>query len=252
METLVKNMHAECDARIGKLTTEYKSQIEILQVQLGSERIEFKSQIESLQGQVHWLVQQLRGGGVAVPVSIPAQPFHESKEPLVLGVWPNSDLSIRAEMDAIFRSGLRYVTLQNGAGVLVTHASLRDEILRVYPEILHIGAHSTATGVELDDGTADIGWWRLLAKKAPFLRLVVLNSCQSLAIAESMHRAGVLAVVGMRDDISDTMAVAFAQKFYDELSIGASVVDAVDLAKLGLSYIDAEKILTSGNWAIGG
>ncbi len=210
---------------------------------------ELQKQAELQQKQVDWLWKQFLGAGGQAPPPVVIPKVEAINIPVtVLGIWPSSDLSIRAEIDAVFKSGVQYAVIDTD----VTKRRVLSEVDRTRPAILHVGAHATAEGVLLDDGNAPVGWWRNLAQRYPF-RLVVLNACESLDIVDAMQDAGVTAVVGMRKDIGDKVAVLFATEFYAWLMRGRTVEESVSLAKLALNYIDAELVgvRDKTGWAVG-
>lgn len=231
------DMQARHQSEIAELRSYYEAQLAISQ-----------QKIYELEARVNWLFTQLVAAGGKVPDSMPL-PLSVVPAPapvVVLGIWPSSDLSIRAEVDAIFRSGIKYEVLDS----YVTKGRLLAEVDRLKPTILHVGAHANQDGVLLDDGLALVGWWRNLVALYPF-SLAVLNACESLDIVDAMHDAGVKAVVGMRKEIDDQVAVEFARQFYGWLLRGRAVQVAVTLAKLGLRHTDAELIVARGDWGIG-
>lgn len=229
------DMQARHQAEIAELRAQYEAQL------ANSER-----KINELESRVNWLFTQLVAAGGKLPEPMPLLPRTPAVAPVVvLGIWPASDLSIRAEIDAIFRSGIKYEVLDSN----VTRGRLLAEVDRLKPTILHVGAHATSDGIMLDDGLALVGWWRNLASLYPFA-LVVLNACESLDIVDAMQDAGVKAVVGMRKEIGDAVAVEFARQFYSWLLRGRSVQAAVTLAKLGLLHTDAELIVARGDWSM--
>lgn len=232
IERVSTDMQARHQSEIAELRSFYEAQLAV------SER-----KIQELEARVNWLFAQLVAAGGKVPDQMPATisvlppPPFTSTPVSVLGIWPATDLSIRAEIDAIFRSGVQYAVIDSD----VTKRRVLAEVDRTRPAILHVGAHATAEGVLLDDGEAPVGWWRKLAQRYPF-RLVVLNACESLDIVDAMQDAGVMAVVGMRKEISDKMAVLFAAEFYGWLMRGQTVAESVFLAKMALDYTDAELV----------
>lgn len=230
------DMQAKHKTEIAELRSYYEAQLAISQ-----------QKIFELESRVNWLFAQLVAAGGKVPDPMPLPINSPPTTPVaVLGIWPSSGLSIRAEIDAIFRSGIKYEVLDSH----VSKGRLLAEVDRMKPTILHVGAHANEEGVMLDDGIALVGWWKNLAALYPF-SLCVLNACESLDIVDAMHDAGVQSVVGMRKEISDTVAVEFARQFYGWLLRGRTVQSAVTLAKLGLKHTDAELIVARGDWGIG-
>ena len=157
----------------------------------------------------------------------------------MLGLWPvNADLDSRGEIDRVFASGISYVPMEGN----VSKRTVVSALEREKPTILHFGGHANADGTAFDDGVAQTGWWSNIAQRFPF-KLVVLLACSSLEIVDAMADAGVGAVVGMRGEIKDTVAVAFAGEFYNRLMRGQTVGDAVSYSKLTLAdHTDAELI----------
>lgn len=205
-------------------------------------------QLVELHRQVEWLLAQLlAAGGKAMPIMIP-QPS-EKRTVVILGLWPVAvDIASREEIDAISRSGILYVPMDGRVTKRTVVAAIENE----KPTILHFGGHSTEEFTEFDDGSADIGWWKNLVQEFPIIKVVFLNSCSSLSIVDAMASAGVVAVVGMRGEIADSVAIDFARDFYERLSAGRSVSDAGRLARSGLARTDAELIAVRdpSNWRI--
>jgi len=216
-------------ARVGSdMQARHKLEIEEMRSHYEAQLAHSERKIQELEARVNWLFAQLVAAGGKVPDPMPLSSIAVVSAPVtVLGIWPASDLSIRAEIDAIFRSGIKYEVLDSN----VTRSRLLGEVDRLKPAILHVGAHATADGVQLDDGLSLVGWWRNLAALYPF-SLVVLNACESLDIVDSMQDAGATAVVGMRKDIGDRVAVEFARQFYGWLLRGRTVEAAATLTKM--------------------
>ena len=242
------------EALIVRVTTDmaerHKAEIAGLRNYYEDQLSDNERKIADLERRVDWLFGQLvAAGGKPPPAEIAARSYAngtaEILAPVVLGIWPPSDLSIRAEIDAIFRSGIKYEVLDSN----VTRGRLLAEVDRMKPAILHVGAHASAEGVVLEDGLALLGWWRNLANLYAF-SLVILNACTSLEIVDGMHDNGVAAVVGIRKEMADAVAVTFTREFYGWLLRGRSVQAAVTLTKLSLSHTDAELIVARGDWSL--
>lgn len=245
VDTIPANVQALIARVTDDMATRHKSEIAELRNHYEAQLSDNERKIADLERRVDWLFGQLVAAGGRVPQMEPIAKAAEKVMPVVLGIWPRSDLSIRAEIDAIFRSGIKYEVLDNN----VTRGRVLAEVDRVRPAILHVGAHANAEGVMLDDGLVSVGWWRNLATLYPF-SLALLNACESLEIVDGMHDAGVASVVGMRKEIGDVVAVSFAKEFYGWLLRGRSVQVAVTLAKLSLSHTDAELIVARGDWSV--
>ncbi len=241
----VQTIPDNIQALIAKMTREmqerHATEIADMRRQYEEQLSTYERKVTDLESRVNWLWGQLVAAGgkmpESMPVGVPPSPVPIPVPVTVLGIWPASNLSIRAEIDAIFKSGVRYTVIDSD----VTKRRVLTEVDRTRPAILHVGAHATAQAVLLDDGEAPVGWWKHLAQRYPF-RLAVLNACESLDIVDAMQDAGVTAVVGMRKEIGDSVAVLFASEFYNWLMRGRTVEEAVSLAKLALDYVDAEMI----------
>lgn len=245
-QTIPDNIQALIARVSTDMQARHKVEIEEMRSHYEVQLANSERKIQELEARVNWLFAQLVAAGGKVPDPMPLSAIVAVSSPVtVLGIWPASDLSIRAEIDAIFRSGIKYEVLDSN----VTRSRLLAEVDRLKPGILHVGAHATADGVQLDDGLSLLGWWRNLAALYPF-SLVVLNACESLDIVDSMQDAGVTAVVGMRKEIGDRVAVEFARQFYGWLLRGRTVQAAATLSKMGLSHTDAELIVARGDWSL--
>lgn len=197
-----------------------------------------KRDIERLEGTIQWLWGQQAEGKTPPPPQVVKIEVKASV--LILGIWPESNLGIRSEINAIAESGIAYVPMIGE----VTKRSLLEAVSRDKPAILHIGAHAGMEGIELDDGLATVGWWRNVARRSPFLRLVVLNACATLSIVDALRDAGIPAVVGMRGAIGDAVSIEFVRDFYAGLVRGMTVGESAEVAMLSLSLAtDAEMIV---------
>jgi len=241
-DTLPKNIQLV----IAQIRVDYEEKINATKIVFDSEMKGMKNNYEEaiargnkriaeLERLVDYLTQQLLAAG--------GRPMPQAKDPdkqaiVILGLWPvNADLNTRAEIDEIFSSGLPYVALDGN----VSKRSVVSALEREKPAIVHFGGHADAEGTMFDDGPALMGWWSNIAQRFP-LRLVVLNACTTLDIVDAMADAGVLAVVGMRGEIKDSVAIEFAGEFYSRLMRGQSVGAAVSLTKLTMEHADAELI----------
>jgi formylglycine-generating enzyme required for sulfatase activity len=72
------------------------------------------------------------------------------------------------------------------------------------------------------------------------IRLVVLNSCHGAqhstsdvfsGVAQSLVQKGVPAIIAMRHDVDDDLAISFSSRMYQALSQGASIQEAVTLGR---------------------
>jgi hypothetical protein len=129
--------------------------------------------------------------------------------------------------------------------------------LRRGVDIWHFAGHGHDTGlIFADDRLASA---RVDAQTLGMLlagegvRLAVLNACQAGAgggarttVAGALVRAGLPAVVAMQDDIYDVAAEAFAAAFYDGVSLGLGVDQAVTAGRKAVLAIGGE--VAAGWW----
>lgn len=124
-------------------------------------------------------------------------------------------------------------------------ADLQKFLLMYRPHIVHFSGHGHKTqriilGGSTNRGKAidQQGLTQVFALYKRYLRLVVLNSCFTDAIARSITEA-IDYSVGTGKGIGDKAGVAFAGAFYRALGFGTSVREAFASAKaeLGLTRI---------------
>lgn len=116
---------------------------------------------------------------------------------------------------------------------------LIDELNRFKPSILHVSGHGGPSGIALEDAdgfakdisTGDLA--ALVAIADPALRLVVLNTCESVHQAKPAVKH-VDAAIGMTQEIGDNAARVFATQLYSSLAEGVELSRAVDQAKLAM------------------
>jgi len=136
----------------------------------------------------------------------------------------------------------------------VTLTNLRSKIKHFQPHILHYTGHGgklpfsneTYLACEDDDGELkpifgdDL---RRITADSDSLQLVVLSGCMTAqthhrdalkGIGTSLLQDSLPAVLAMQYSVLDESAIEFAAKFYDELSRGSSVVEAVNEVRLRL------------------
>jgi hypothetical protein len=127
----------------------------------------------------------------------------------------------------------------------VTIETLTQALLTTTPAIVHFSGHGSSTGIVLRDergGEREVSTDALASLFKLFRRTVncvVLNSCYSEAQALAI-RQHVPHVIGMRDDMPDTAAIAFSCGFYQAIGAGRNVPFAF---KFGLTKIELE-----GGW----
>jgi hypothetical protein len=144
------------------------------------------------------------------------------------------DQEIRRALEGI-RMGRSTTALEIAAELAVRRTDLLPALLRHRPQILHFAGHgSHGQGILLD--SADLLRSEELATLLVpdhGVRVVVLNACTTLPVAEALS-ATVDYVVAMELAINDKAAVVFAGAFYAALSFGRSVASAFEVARAAL------------------
>lgn len=123
----------------------------------------------------------------------------------------------------------------------VRPADLQQALLVHRPDVVHISSHGreqAGLSLEDDDGSAlPVGpeaLARLFAALPMPIQLVVLNACDSMAMARAI-RPHVDAVIGMDGVLGDESAIHFSTAFYRALVHGESVASALELARVEIS-----------------
>ncbi|NIP26091.1 MAG: CHAT domain-containing protein, partial [Phycisphaerae bacterium] len=137
---------------------------------------------------------------------------------------------------------------------IATLTNLRSKIRHFQPHILHYTGHGgkhpvtneTYLACEDDDGRLKRLYGndlRRITAASDSLQLVVLSGCMTAqthhrdalkGIGTSLLQDSLPAVLAMQYSVLDKSAIEFAAKFYEELSQGSSVVEAVNEVRLRL------------------
>lgn len=195
-------------------------------------------------------LQSLLAGGLQarpaspVPPAPPPGPTQPPVEPSVINILflaANSQtqpLDLQKEWVRI-ETDLRMAKVRERvAGKAVWEASmdrLMQALLDESPTILHFSGHGRTRGIVLqsDSGGAQVvsgaALGKLLRLFKDTLQCVVLNACWSESQAQAI-REHVPYVVGMRERILDTDALAFTSGFYKAIAAGRPVPFAFDMA----------------------
>lgn len=128
-----------------------------------------------------------------------------------------------------------------------TRMDLLEGLNEHRPHIVHFSGHSNSIGLlmEDDDGTengVDVTFdllGKLLEATDTPPQLVVLNSCESLAGADSLLRT-VPTIVAMSDEIDDASALVFSGRFYAAIASAQSVTTALKQAKVSMEAASLE------------
>lgn len=116
---------------------------------------------------------------------------------------------------------------------------LLDAFFPEVPDVLHFAGHGTRGGILLEtkDGLnhpiAPEALARLLGARPNRPRIVVLNACYSVAMANALVSV-VDVVVGMHGAVADTAAREFAAQFYRALGHGTTIASAFATAHAAL------------------
>ena len=138
-------------------------------------------------------------------------------------------------------------------------AATRGELALAYregPAIVHFAGHGNDRSLSIiedrDVLAKDIpldakGLCELFQTMKPGVRLCVLNTCGSKALAEELVQRGAVAcAIGWPAKISDSVAIAFSGALYGALGDGRNIADAVSVAKVA-SGTGAEPELIAKN-----
>ncbi|HAW49618.1 TPA: hypothetical protein DCX16_01505 [bacterium] len=121
-----------------------------------------------------------------------------------------------------------------------THKQLETALLAHKYDIFHFIGHSGKNGLVLEDeyGSEDIVNIKELSSifGKEKIRLAIINSCESLAIGEWLHKeCGIQTVITTKEPILDAMAKEFTKTLYPSLFGGDSIDEALNKAEDKLS-----------------
>jgi hypothetical protein len=126
----------------------------------------------------------------------------------------------------------------------VRPSDLLDHLNRFEPHVVHISGHGTQQQQIVLVNEARVATpVSAPALRALFtackgnIRVVVLNACFSRAQAQAIVEV-IDCVIGMKEEIGDDAAIAFAASFYSALGYGRSVRDAFEQGKVALLLND--------------
>jgi ABC-type branched-subunit amino acid transport system substrate-binding protein len=125
--------------------------------------------------------------------------------------------------------------------------SLLSDIEAESFDIIHFAGHGTGRGLVLENELGNSHTVDNTAIKRIFKRVgrnvkcVLLNSCDSTALAESISEH-VSYVIGMRGPISDVAAIAFSKGFYKALADGESIESAFERGSIDAHCVGQEDI----------
>jgi hypothetical protein len=90
-------------------------------------------------------------------------------------------------------------------------------------DVVHFAQHGQRLGLELSDGTLDVGDLVSMLANQRTMRLLFVNACQSVATGIELHNAFHVPVLAHDAPIGDGAAVAFAETFYRAMGSGADI-----------------------------
>lgn len=203
---------------------------------------------------------------LAVPRAVEPMPAGETLECLIASAGPNDveKLDLAGEVERIAKALKAQERIHPHFLDSASVASIRERLLQQPASILHFAGHGYAEeqrGVVLEGERKKpryveaSRWAEQLADL--HLRLVVLNACSTAApahaadepfhgVAQALIRAGLPAVVAMREPILDAAGLVFAQKFYGRLARLDTVDAALSEARLALR----DQLPDSHSWAL--
>lgn len=176
----------------------------------------------------------------ANPEAVETTVIHPNGSIETNGVWLRVDYEVRQVRDMLKRTKYsNLVTIEHLPAA--TTMDLLEGLNEHRPHVVHISGHADSLGLlmENDAGTTDgddLGFTllaRLLGATDEPPRLLVLNSCESLAGADDLLQT-VPTVITMSDSINDASAVVFAGRFYAGIASAQSVANALAQAKVAM------------------
>lgn len=126
---------------------------------------------------------------------------------------------------------------------------VQEALYRHQPHILHFSGHASRTAIALEDRDGKAfpvesgAFARMLRLHKDYIRIVVLNACDTAELARSVVNS-IDYTVGMNRPIMDISARVFSVYFYQALAFGRSVPDAFEsaLAQLDLSKVPGSDV----------
>lgn len=163
-----------------------------------------------------------------------------------------NDLSLLKEDEAIQKALLSKISIvpQYRASLKLIRDTFNSEVNRDKISIFHFGGHAGRNNIELEEygkkQDVFINGFTEYLQSQEYLQLVFLNGCSTSKQAERLvekiaekdkgKRRSIPYVIGTSIAIKDTIAIAFADAFYNALASGKNVVDA---------FTDAKNLVTS-------
>ena len=145
------------------------------------------------------------------------------------------------------------VTKENDVTALtgiVTRRDLERELQSEQYDIVHFAQHGTSGLLRLSDGLVTAEWLARRMEGQRNLKLVFINSCDSIEVGAAIHNAIGCPVISYPDPVVDRVASRFAEEVYGSLRSGAGISEAFHDAMASISRLfpdsGAEPILING------
>jgi hypothetical protein len=191
-----------------------------------------------------------------VKINANTQSIDQIKEIIcILGIWPKVDdldpIRQSEELESILTTGFSYIKLSGrdvSRALIVNELSLETQI-----NVTHIGAHGVEDGIYLsNDGKGEIvsaEWFGKVFYRHQ-VKVVLLFSCESQKIVDTIYRMDIPCVLGFRRDVNDKEVVDFIKEFYKYLQAYKDVKKAVEYAKLSSTTSNDfyDDIILRGNY----
>lgn len=210
---------------------------------------ELKSENDTLKKEIGSLHESFR-------INTKSQSIDQIKEIIcILGIWPKVDdldpIRQSEELESILTTGFSYIKLSGrdvSRALIVNELSLETKI-----NVTHIGAHGVEDGIYLaNDGKGELvsaEWFGKVFYRHQ-IKVVLLFSCESQKIVDTIYRMDIPCVLGFRRDVNDKEVVDFIKEFYKYLQAYKDVKKAVEYAKLSSTTSNEfyDDIILRGNY----
>jgi len=145
-----------------------------------------------------------------------------------------------------------YMTQIDSEYIFVSELEVRPNdlqplLLRQKPNVLHFGGHGAQNGdIFLANSESEHVLINgsilatLLGQHKAYLKVIVLSSCFSDALASQIHSEGIDYVIGYTDSLNNQIAVAFSDTFYSCLKLGQDPKGAFESSVNTLGLTDDE------------
>lgn len=227
----IERVRAEAKSEIDRVQQECEHRISIM-------KAECDARIDELQRRIISLTEMLQNA--YRPRQTDPATVRSANNLTVLGIWPESNLDVHGERDAIRDAGLKYRPL---FGEQATRSEILRELRTGKIGIIEIGAHGNSEELIINGQHLDAGWWQSTLTRYPVQMVVILACFSDQSIADAIKRAKIRHVIAVTGEIEDSAAVEFAEQFYALYAANMPVEQAFEEAMLVLDYRQAERIV---------